>query len=67
MTSPEPEVPLDEDLTTILVTVRRLRMAGIDPTALVVTATDPSPRLAAERIFGLPVVYAKVDKPGVIV
>lgn len=45
--------------------VQRVRLAGLEPLALVVPVDDDV--LVAERVFGLPVVHAKVDRPGVIV
>lgn len=58
---------IDEDLVDAAVTVKRLRLAGIEPTALVLPNADPNPRMTAERVFDLPIVRADVVKPGVIV
>lgn len=56
---------LNEALKDAYNRVLRARMAGLEPVALVLPADDDV--LVAERVFGIPVVHAKVDKPGVIV
>lgn len=56
-----------EGLREALETVTRLRLANIEPKALVFPEGEEGPRLLAERVFDLPIVRGKVEKPGVLV